>query len=255
LQTADAIRGFILPFWSRLRTITVYDTTFAGRYPQDNDDMTQPNILNAADYADALLAARRAKTTLFLGILVLLLIELSLFFVARSTGVLHNAADAKGSDWRAVLQYLICLIDFLGLILPALYAVVLYLILKILLVGRLLGAGRLTSAFLWSIVLVLLLFPWQSFLNNPVLNNDPTGIRIPGVLYTWAEVTHERLGAQFDAKADIHLAVLRWTRFVVMPVGAVILLLYVQMKSDRGLRQALGNSAAELPETTSSVER
>lgn len=217
--------------------------------------MAQSSILNAADYADALLTARRAKTTLFLFILMLLLIELALFIVGRWTSALTPPTDEKLTNWRAVLQYLIGLIDFLGLILPALYAMDTFLILQVLLVGRLLGAGRLTSAFFWSVALALLLFPWQSFLNNPVLNNDPAGIRIPGVLYTWAEVTHKTLGANFDNKADIHIAVLRWTRFVVMPVGAILILVYAQMKSDRGLRQALGNEVAALSETTTDLER
>jgi len=217
--------------------------------------MTQSSLLNAADYADALITARRAKATLFLLLLVLLLIELSLFFVGRYTNVLQLNGDEKLTAWKAVLQYLIGLIDFLGLIVPALYAVVIFLILQVQLVGRLLGAGRLTAAFFWAVALALLLFPWQSFLNNPVLNNDPTGIRIPGVLYTWAEVTHKTLGVNFDSKADIHVAVLRWTRFVVMPVGAVLMLLYTQMISDRGLRQALGNDVTALTETTPNIER
>lgn len=217
--------------------------------------MNQPSILNAADYADALITARRAKTSLFLLMLVLLLVELALFVVGRYTHALQAPADGAGANYRAVLQYLIGLIDFLGLIVPGLYAVVIFLILQVLLVGRLLGAGRLTSAFFWSVALAALLFPWQSFLNNPVLNNDPAGIRIPGVLYTWAEVSHKTLGATFDNKADIHIAVLRWTRFVVMPVGAILILLYAQMKSDRGLRQALGNDVAALTETTPDLER
>ena len=217
--------------------------------------MTQSSLLNAADYADALITARRAKATLFLLLLVLLLIELSLFFVGRYTNVLQLNGDEKLTAWKAVLQYLIGLIDFLGLIVPALYAVVIFLILQVQLVGRLLGAGRLTAAFFWAVALALLLFPWQSFLNNPVLNNDPAGIRIPGVLYTWAEVTHKTLGVNFDSKADIHVAVLRWTRFVVMPVGAVLMLLYTQMISDRGLRQALGNEVGALSEVTPNLER
>jgi hypothetical protein len=206
--------------------------------------MTQPSILAAADYADALITARRAKTTVFLLVMLLLVVELALFFVARYTAVLHLSTDAKSSPMRDLVQYLIGLIDFLGLVLPALLAVILYVILNIQLVARLLGAGRVASAFFWCVLVVFLLFPWQSFLNNPVLNNDAAGMRIPGVLYTWAELTHERLGASFDPKADLRIGILRWARFVGFPIVALILLVIVQLRSDRGLRQALGGASA-----------
>ena len=212
--------------------------------------MTQPSILAAADYADALITARRAKTTVFLLVMLLLVVELALFFIARYTKVTLVSPDGKASLMGQLFQYLIGLIDFLGLVLPALLAVIIGLILNVQLVGRLLGTGRMTSAFLWCVLIVFLLFPWQSFLNNPVLNNDPAGIRIPGILYTWAEFSHERLGARFDAKADLRIGILRWARFVGFPIVALILLATVQLRSDRGLRQALGGSAAATTDNT-----
>jgi hypothetical protein len=212
--------------------------------------MTQTNILNAADYADALLTARRAKNTAFLVILLLLVAELGLFFTARYTTILNTTADTRASALRGVLQWVIGLIDFLGLICPALLAAILFIILNVLLVGRLLGAGRLTGAFIASVLLALLLFPWQSFLNNPTMNNDPAlnamGLKLPGCLYTWAELTHvdpvyhKDFGATFHTD-DMKFAILRWFRFVGFPAVCIVLLFAVQMKSDRGLRQALGS--------------
>jgi hypothetical protein len=43
----------------------------------------EPGIANAADYADALLTARKAKNILVLLVLVILLFQLALFFGAR----------------------------------------------------------------------------------------------------------------------------------------------------------------------------
>jgi hypothetical protein len=207
--------------------------------------MTQNNILNAADYADALLTAKRAKNVLFPLLLLLILIQLALFFVARYTHILRPPVDPKGRNWTELLEYLTGLIDFLGIVFALLLAAVLCLILKVLLVGRLVGVARLTSAVIWSMFLVLLLFPWQSFLNNPTITNDTVatslGMKLPGVLYTWAEFSHPQLGATFAGNGDVPFLVLRWARFVAWPVIAILILLAVQAKSSSGLRQALGN--------------
>src|SRR5205823_5468557 len=45
--------------------------------------MTRTALAIAADYADAMMVARRAKNWLFLVLLLVLLIQLALFFVAR----------------------------------------------------------------------------------------------------------------------------------------------------------------------------
>jgi len=206
--------------------------------------MTQSSIVSAADYADALFAARKARRILFIVISLLLLGQVGLFFAARYSQILVDSDPANPAPLKQLFQYGIGLIDFLGLILPTLYAVVLLLILNVMLLGRLLGAGHLTKAFFWSIVLILLLFPWQSFLNNPILNNDPSGIRIPGVLYTWTELIHPRLGARFSTDLDVNLRILRWTRFVGFPIVALFILLYTHRSSGRGLRRAIGKPTA-----------
>src|SRR5688500_5959125 len=50
--------------------------------------MTQTSIATSADYADALLVARRGKHLLFLLLLLMLLGQIAVFFVARYTNVL-----------------------------------------------------------------------------------------------------------------------------------------------------------------------
>lgn len=219
--------------------------------------MTQSNIPIQADYADALLSAKRAKNILFVIILLLLLIELALFFVARYTKAL--APSTSGRSWPELIQYLTGLIDFLGLILPAVLSVVLLLITAVLLVGRLLGAARLTSAFLWSVLLTMLLFPWQAMLNNPANSTNPVaaglGLKIPGVLYTWTELSHATVGATFSASPMSAAVLLHWARYVVFPIISVLILLLIQFKSDRGLRQALGTDAVSAIEATPAADR
>lgn len=232
--------------------------------------MPPSNIATAADYADAMMIARRAKNTLFLIVLLMLILQIATFLVARTTNyVIPAAGDSslagtvtpstapttQGSLTAAavsdpatraslagpVLHYVTALIDFLGILLMIVLAMVILLIAKIMLVGRLIGVAQVTSAFIWCVFLVVLLFPWQAFLQNTDFTGD---FKIPGVLYTWSELTHPTLGAKFE-NAKLDVTILRWARFIGFPVLAIILLLVVQAKSSRGLRAALGESELE----------
>src|SRR4051812_15483176 len=198
-------------------------------------------IATAADYADALVTARRAKHLLALLLVLMLLIQLGLFFVARYTNLIP-AADAlvpAASTQPAPqsidqLHYLTGISIFLGLTLTIVLSFVLLLILNIMLVGRLIGAGRLAGAYILCLVLLVLLFPWQAFLRDVTMTSRE--FIIPGVLYTWDEL---RLSAHFPT-SDWRLAALKWARFVGFPAVALVVLLMIQAKSNRGLRQALG---------------
>lgn len=228
--------------------------------------MPPSNIATAADYADAMMIARRAKTTLFLLLLLMLLAQIGIFFAARQTNhVIPSAEPSLAATITAsattapttqaalapvdarigqVLRYLTALIDFLGIVFIITLAVVILLIAKIMLVGRLIGVAQVTSAFVWCVFLAVLLFPWQAFLQNTDFSGD---FKIPGVLYTWTELTHPTQGAKFGKveSMDVLQAGLKWARYVGWPVAAVILLLVVQAKSSRGLRAALGETELE----------
>jgi len=209
--------------------------------------MTQSHLAASADYAESLLTARKAKAILTLLILFILVAELSLFFVLRYYRPLTLEPTPAEQHVRDVLQYGVGLLDIGGLILPALLSLVILLILQIQLVGRLLGTGRMTSAFFWSVLLVVLLFPWQAVLNNPAINSDPTanslGMKIPGVVYTWAEISNPIAGASFntgDARPDIPALCLHWARYAGFPVLSILILSTIHFKTRRSLRQSLG---------------
>jgi len=219
--------------------------------------MQTPHIATAADYADAMLVARRAKTTIFLILFFVLLAQISLFFVARYTDYVIPA-DAKllsatqsvgASNTEKIgnlMHYVLGVTTFMGLTLPILLSFVLLLIVTIMLVGRLLGVSMVTSAYVWCLLAALLLFPWQALLNNVNLTRDVADFKIPGVLYTWSELTHETTGAKFSNSPIFPTAVLGWARFVGFPLLALIFLMIVQIKSNKGIRQALGETAPEL---------
>jgi hypothetical protein len=209
----------------------------------------------SADYADSLLVARRTKIVLFLLILFTLLAQLTLFFVIRYGHPQLLEAPATQSDRvkTETIEYVIGVLDFAGMILPAILVFTLLITLQVQLVGRLLGTARMTAALLWSVVLFFLLFPWQSFLNSPAISADPAvnaiGLKIPGVLYTWAEFSNGKFGATFKVGTDTSADILHWGRFVAGPVIAVIILTWIQFRSDAGFRQSLGKDVT-FPEKT-----
>ena len=130
-----------------------------------------------------------------------------------------------------VLEYAVGLTAYLGVVLTLVLGIVLLLIVKIMLVGRLIGVSRLTSAFIWTVVLAVLLFPWQAFWAD-------YEFKIPGVLYTWPELVR---GVNFHTERNDQ-TVLFWARYVGFPVLALVILLSIQVKSLRGLQQALGEA-------------
>jgi hypothetical protein len=263
----------------------------------------------AADYADAMMVARRAKNWLFLLLLLTLLVQVGIFCVVRfvpgahltasvSTGAPGTAATTQSTEITAVertatvpgiageqrrlspfLQELVSITDFLGVTLTIVLPIVLLLIVTIMLVGRLVGVTHVTSAFCWAVLLLVILFPWQSLLNshgawvrftrdvkghrigdvvevdaaaaNAFLAADvaepseglPTpDVRFPGVLYTWPELQRD-----FNfPNAPLPLAVMKWARFIGWPVIAIIMLLSIQARSSRGLKFALGESDVQV---------
>jgi len=217
----------------------------------------------AADYADAMLVARRAKNVLFLLLLLILLGQMGIFFAARYGHGLPFRPDvaASGNANHAVLffEWFTAVANFAGVVLPMVLAVVLLLIVTIMLVGRLVGVSHVTSAFCWSVVLIVFLFPWQSLLNSrftqagisPTTQSidsttpadlRPQDVRPPGALYTWPELIRD-----YDYP---NAAYLKWTRFVAYPFVMLVILFMVQARSSRGLRFALGEAEVHVEVTT-----
>jgi hypothetical protein len=231
--------------------------------------MATSPIATAADYADAMMSARRAKNVLFLLLLAVLVGQISIFLVLRhdpklmgtslaDTANVTTAATTAPAAHRIsvpdLLEYLVAITDFLGIALSIVLAAVMLVLMIIMLVGRLIGVSRVVGALIRCLVLIVLLFPWQSVLTSPVNGGASTGaggpavpdFKLPGVLYTWAEVTHPVHGASFDASQVGSFSILKWARYVAWPAAAVVLVLMIQAKSSRGLAMALGEVEYEV---------
>lgn len=211
--------------------------------------MPDSAIATAADYSEALGVARRAKSLLALLILVMLVAQIATFLLIRynivpvnapadSITVTAPAATQPTDRWADVMHYLTGVTILGGISLSIVLAATLLLIDHIMLVGRLIGVGKVTSAFLWTLILIVFLFPWQAFMGNAGLVHADW--RIPGVLWTWDEMIPRVHFVSTLAGGQWAETILSWFRFVGAPAVAGIIVLAIQLKSNRGLRMALG---------------
>ena len=210
--------------------------------------MTRSTLAVAADYADAMLVARRWKNLLVLLLLLFLLAQIAVFLAFRFYGG-ENAVLKSG----AAFIWVINITGFLTVVCAVVLSVVLLLVLGIMLVGRLIGVSYVTSAFIWSVLMAAFLFPWQSLWNYQVAgtaqtapasvtNSESGPAWLPGVLYTWPELLHK---GRFP-NSPLPAAILGWARFVGWPLVMIVVLFYVQGRSGRGLKFALGESEVQV---------
>jgi len=244
----------------------------------------------SADYADAMLVARRAKNTLFILLLLILLVQVGLFAVARfvpavkirtditagnataasssSVTLLERKSDDAGGDRRQLisplLEQVVSGTAFLGVMLAAVLPIILLLVILIMLAGRLVGVSHVTSAFCWSILLLALLFPWQALLNSDVHTlavqtsappaTQPALGTAQDVRVPGTLYTFPELRRYYDFPNNpVQVAILGWGRFVGLPVLAFLILLLVQGRSSRGLGFALGEKEVMLDVPASKV--
>jgi hypothetical protein len=111
--------------------------------------MISTTLAIAADYADAIAVARRAKNWCFLLLLLVLVAQLGIFFAARYEPKLMPAAKEdnismatpNAAKWPAMMEYVIDVTDFLGIVVAIVLAIVMLLLVAIMLVGRLVGVA------------------------------------------------------------------------------------------------------------------
>lgn len=234
-----------------------------------------PSTAASAVYHDALTTARFWRNLCFLVLFLAIAGQLALFFTARFTDyvpvegakpgemsiqpstpaepatqpqdeadetpvedLVEKAMPSTDQELRHWIHAALYATMWGALIFSILMSLTLLFTTLVMLNGRTVGVAKEVSAFFWSLVLILLLVPWQWILNHPTIAGGP--FHLPGVLYTWPEL-NER--ARFDA-SDI----MEWARFVIWPVFALLVLLTVQGRARRGVKEALGEDLAMIEE-------
>ncbi|MBN2455374.1 MAG: hypothetical protein JXB29_02365 [Sedimentisphaerales bacterium] len=124
------------------------------------------------------------------------------------------------------LSHIIRFFNFVLILAAVLYCLTMLFSLKISLLGRLGGINHISRAFFTSLLMALILLPWQKFF-GPV---------VAGVIYSPAELSDFCAGVEANG---IFSAILFYLRFTVYWVVAVLLLIFAQWRSIRWAKATL----------------
>ncbi len=138
-------------------------------------------------------------------------------------------------QWRESYYLIAPITQLLGLLASGSQAIIIFVTLLVILVAQAPGVANMTRSFIWSVILLFMVFPWQYVL---------PGFPIPGVLYGWHEL-HSTLalaflpppghGISFDQR------ILIVGRYVLWPVLALVVMLVTAERFRAGVRLAIGH--------------
>ena len=139
-----------------------------------------------------------------------------------------SAEPSKGLFKRLTFGHLartIDLVDGILIVTAALYCMAMFFSLMVSLIGRLGGINHISRAFFLSLIMVVLVVPWQKLLDSSVI----------GVVYTPADLI-----AWFSSKGDSTLKmVLYYLRFAGYWLVVMLLLIMSQTRSARWTKAIL----------------
>ena len=157
-------------------------------------------------------------------------------FYGTSKALRAEPVDAAAEAWLATLNWAMPAAKFAALAAGMLLVLTLLLAVKLALLGRMPGVAALVSAFFWSLLLWMLLIPWQQTLAGSTF--------ACGALSNCTDLMEA--GAKLaGAKANWFTCTVYYARFAAYPLLAVVLWLLVQAKFARGYRQAMGMESPE----------
>ncbi len=122
-----------------------------------------------------------------------------------------------------------------GLPAAVLLAAVLLVTVTITLLGRLSGVAYLTSALLWSLLLAVMLVPW---------NLAFEGFGLPGALFSGDELVEGTARAMATAETGWAVQLVYWLRFVAYPGAALGVWLAILIQYRRGFRPLAAGASA-----------
>lgn len=147
----------------------------------------------------------------------------------QPAAAVQQTKPAEQAGFQIKFEYLAWLIRFLNfIVVPAavLYSLTLLFGLNVSILGRLGGINHVTRAFFLSLIMLILLLPWQKFFWGVVVG----AMYSPEDLLSSIEITPAN---------DILEAVIHYFRFTVYWLIVVLLLIFAQIRSSRWARAML----------------
>lgn len=192
---------------------------------------------DAMQYAKAMCSLKFAKNILWLLVAVAILAQIFCFAMVNFVGAIDDVPgigviDGEKPDkdevdtatgWLDAIQWILPASKFLGLIAAILLVMVLSLSMKIGLLGRLAGIPGLVSAFLWSLILLALVIPWQ-VIGGEIIRGTFYNL---GTLIRETAVVQEAWGAKDVSWFDNGVY---YARMIAMPAVAMLVWLMIQFR-------------------------
>jgi hypothetical protein len=142
--------------------------------------------------------------------------------------------------WRDTFVWMLSVSQFLAMVMAVLLAEWLMVAVCVSLVGRLGGVALLLSAFFWSLVLLLILVPWQfAFARSPLV----------GALFDYNDLYTRTLEVKTSWGAtNVSFAALVFyhARFLAYPILALLIWVLVNLKFRSGCREMVVTAAEPL---------
>ncbi len=227
------------------------------------DQANQSKATGSQDHFDALRSIGAARAMFLLLVVLALLVHIGLYCAVKfgrvttvapveqqptttqpitaaqtvaTTTAPAKQAERSAAAWRRAIQILIPLSRFVGMVAAVLLGASYFLAVNVCLVGRLGGAGGVTAAFFWSVLLVVLLFPWQHLLAGP-------GVNVPGAFFSYAEI---------ESVPDLVLEgalgqTAHYARYLGYPILAILIALVASMRFCRAYRIARQSAKPDQP--------
>jgi len=148
---------------------------------------------------------------------------------------LAEPVDAAAEAWQAVLQWAMPVAKFIALAAGMLLVLTLLFTVKLSLLGRMAGVPNQLNAFFWSLLLWVMLIPWQQALpGSTIMCGAPSNL---------ADLMADT--AKLTGNIGLFTHVVYYARFAAYPLLAVVVWVWVQTKFACGYRRAMGIEPAE----------
>jgi len=219
--------------------------------------------IGSSGYVAAFRSVKAAKN-IFMALLALaILVQLGSFVLVQFVGVIDDiqakpvpapqtqpaSAPAgctrllgSATFWQELLHWTMPAMKFVAMTAGLLAVLTLMFAVKLALLGRLGGIGGFMSAFFWSIILLVMVTPWQQILRGEFASGALCNL---GELIRWAKNIRTTWGAEQPSLLD---QILYYGRFIAYPVTALLVWLAVQIKFSGGYKDSILSPVGTIPE-------
>jgi hypothetical protein len=229
--------------------------------------MDQSDVISrdlSREHVAALDTLRHAKSAAFWLAVIAILVHVAAWYLVRYTDVLDSAASATtnvadASDtmngdevadrWESRLQAALGVAGFVGRAAVVVLVGLLMLSVLVSLSARLGGAAGLSKAFVWSLLALAMLVPWDRLTPDEVKS-------VPAAFYSMSDLTGVSddpnavavAGDRIDLKdADTMAKVLDGMRYAGYPLIVLLVLIAAQSNFRAGYRRVVIAPTARLP--------